>query len=135
MAGETDPNRARRSVIAGGAILMVASVLAAFAASELFYRLRSARVWGDRETVFVPFVPLTALTILVAAIIWARLLRPSPIESLFTLLAIEVVALAIVAVLVGELSLITCLLWFVANVTFAPSWVLGLRIGGAGLHQ
>jgi hypothetical protein len=135
MARETDPNRARRSVIAGGALLMVASAVAAFAASELFYRLRPARVWGERDTVLVPFVPLTALTILVAAIIWARLLRPSPIESLFSLLAIEAGALAMVAVLVGELSLITCLFWLVANVMFAPSWVLGLRIGGAGLHQ
>ena len=73
----------------------------------------------------IPFLPLTALTILIVAAVWARRLRPSLSERLFALIPVELVVLVSVLFVVGGFNVDTYFLWILANIVFAPWWLLG----------
>jgi hypothetical protein len=125
MAEEEQPDGVRLSVVVRGALLIFASVPVAFGASQLFYTIRPAQVWGDRTTVLIPFLPLTALTILVAGIAWTRRSRPSLQEMLLALLPLEFVVSAIILLAYRPIALDTIFLWALANALFVPWWLLG----------
>lgn len=130
MADEA-PDGVRLSVVVRGALLMSASVPVAFAASQLFYRIRPAHVWGDRITILIPFLPLTAFTILVAGIVWTTRSRPSLHETLLALLPLECVASALILLAYRSIALDTVFIWILANAIFLPWWLVGAWVGQA----
>jgi hypothetical protein len=134
----------RPSFIVGGIVLIYGCAVAAFLASELHYKIRPAQVWGQKYTIFLPFLPLTGVFALVAGAIWARSRwRPSAIESTLALGVVELtVAAAIIAILGGivfDRRYVEALLlwWGGISVMFAPGWLLGcwLGLGHAGQRK
>lgn len=131
MADEAHLDGVRLSVVGRGALLILASVPVAFGASQLFYKIQPAQVWGDRTTSLIPFLPLTALTILVAGIVWTRRSRPSLQETLLALLPLEFVASALILLAFRPIALDTLFLWALANTIVLPWWLLGAWVARA----
>jgi hypothetical protein len=92
----------------------------------MFY---NAEGQGDKWW-WVWFALLTALAVLIAGTTWTRRLRPSMTETFGVLLAVELIALGIVAALEGGLSGATFDVWAVVSVLFAPWWLAAFWIGG-----
>lgn len=131
MADEVHRDGVRLNVVVRGALLIFASLPAAFAASQLFYTIRPAQVWGDRITIVIPFLPLTALMILIAGIVWTRRSRPSLRETLLALLPLECVASGLILLAVRPIAVDTLFLWILANTIFLPWWLMGAWVARA----
>src|SRR5260221_14691335 len=113
--------RIRMIVVAGGASLMVGCALAALGGSWMFYSAWPGAAGDGRGWMILPAAPLTAAAVLIAGAKWTRRVRPSIVESVLSLLALELIVLGIVAVLTGSLFMTTTFwFWEFVSLPFAP---------------
>ena len=113
---------------------MVGCALAAWVGNWMYY---SAWPSGPgRGWLVVPFLPLTALAVLLAGVHWTRRIRASTAEAIASLLLLEVIVLVIVSVVAMEWFTETeFLFWAVISLAFAPWWLLAIWIGRATRHR
>jgi hypothetical protein len=96
-----------------------------------------AGIWPDgylvgRKWLLYAFAPLTAVSTLLSAVLWTRRLGVSGGEALATLLVAQIIAWCVVAYYYGaSFGPFMFLFWAVANIVFAPWWLLGFWIGRA----
>jgi hypothetical protein len=111
---------------------MVGCFLAACLGSWMFLEVWPSVFDEGRLWTVVPVAPLTALATVIAGTSWTRRVRPSSVETIGALLAVESIILGIVAFVGGALFMSTTFLfWAVVSLPFAPWWLLGFWIGRA----
>jgi hypothetical protein len=122
--------------VLGGAMLMVGCAVAAWVGNLMFYRAFPGSAGLGRGWMVVPFLPLTAVAVLIAGVYWTRRVDQSIAESIGALLFLELIILGLVAAVVGMFfNQLVFLFWATISLAFAPPWLLSVFIGRAAMKR
>lgn len=119
----SEPQKTRLSVIAEGVLLMAGCAIVVLTGTEWVANLGLDGYRLGRGWLLFVFAPVTAISILVSAILWTRRRRVSMREFLGSLTAAELLAWGVVASLNGAwFGPFMFMFWAIANLLFTPWW-------------
>ena len=122
----------RLMVVVGGAALIFGCALVAWGANWAFYKTFPIKLAYTRNSLVIPFLPLTALGVSVAGYYWRRIFHASGSECIAALIVVELIVLGLVAWVAEIFNEVTLLFWGIISAAFAPWWLLGIWLGRTG---